>query len=98
MMELTHEQKALNYYKSAALQGGRQPWPMPQFVPKTVLLLFSVKSDVDALRARAGEYPCTSNKWGAISIEVEGRLLGIRLGEFEVLEWQPNPHIEKEGE
>lgn len=39
----------------------------------------------------AGQYSCHCNKWGAVSvIDRDGKLLGFRPYEFEIIEWVDN--------
>lgn len=39
-----------------------------------------------------GEYDCSCNQYGAVSVKAsDGTMLGVRLEEFEPLEWVPNP-------
>lgn len=95
MSEPTDEQKALNYYKAGAMQGGRGPWPKPAYVPKRIMLTTFVCSDIPGekflLNAKSGtEHECESNPYGAVSININGEWLGVRLNEFTVLEWQEN--------
>ncbi len=96
MNEPTNEQKALSYYKAGAMQKGDRRWPKPPYVPKKIRLLCNVQSDIpfnrDRLFGTAGtEYDnCESNQYGAVSINVGGEWLGVRLSEFEVIEWQEN--------
>jgi hypothetical protein len=41
--------------------------------------------------AAAGDHECESNKWGAISVKgSDGKMLGLRPAEFEVLTWRLN--------
>jgi hypothetical protein len=85
-------EKALNYYRSA-VEGRR-----PDFVPARVLLPEKVRSDVPILSqdgcgyyADAGEHDCHSNQYGAISVKAaNGKMLGIKPGEFNVIAWRPN--------
>lgn len=97
MNELTDEQKALSYYKAGAMQGrGNSQWPRPPYVPKRIRLLRDVRSDIpfrsNRLFGQAGQVydNCESNQYGAVSININGEWLGVRLNEFEVLEWQEN--------
>ena len=85
-------EKALNYYKTGAMQTGRGLWPRPQFVPKKVLIPVTVRADLDPrIFVSPGEYLVECNKYGAVSVKLEsGTMLGLKLNEFEVLEWQEN--------
>lgn len=89
-------EKALDYYKTAALQTGRGPFPRPKYIPSRVALKTVVCSDgpMPKMYAYPGiEYPVHVNPLGAVSIEVDGdgNWLGLRLDEFDVVEWQENP-------
>ncbi len=96
MDEPTNEQKALEYYKAGAMQNTRSyKWPRPAYVPKRIRLLRDVRSDIpfrDKIMGQAGQVydNCESNQYGAVSINVGGEWLGVRLNEFEVIEWQEN--------
>ncbi len=83
--EHIHAQKALNYYRSAVL-GTR-----PDYVPAKVRLPMRVRSDFDSFWADPGDHECTSNQWGAICVLANnGKQLGVKPAEFEVLEWREN--------
>lgn len=95
---MNRTQKALNYYKIACMQITHGvPAQKPRFVPKVVMVLFTVRSDVPALTrdrmvARPGKYEVHANQYGAVSAKLpSGDYLGLKLNEFEVLEWQDNP-------
>lgn len=85
-------EKALNYYRSA-FENRR-----PDFVPAKVMLLTRVRADLPFLSsdgqgfyAGPGEAECESNQWGAISVRAaNGKMLGVKPGEFEVIEWRAN--------
>jgi hypothetical protein len=84
---MTETEKALNYYRSAVEQN------RPDFVPARVKLKARVTGDgpCAATMAAAGEHDCQSNQWGAISVAAtNGRMLGIKPCEFEVIAWRPN--------
>lgn len=89
---MTDQDKALNYYRSA-LERKR-----PDYVPSRVRLPATVRSDMPAfyaddvgLVAPAGDHDCRSNQWGAISVRAEnGRLLGVKPAEFDVIAWREN--------
>lgn len=89
-------QKALSYYSAGLLDIA------PAYVPKIIELPRTVRGEYPIgprVIAKPGEYECTSNKWGAISVMTpSGHLLGIKPKEFEVVEWVENPKLEKEGE
>jgi|GEM_PF-3480368 hypothetical protein len=80
--------KELDYFRSAFLG------LTPDFVPSRVRLLVTVCGDgpFRSTRAAAGEHPCTSNRYGAISVAAEnGKLLGVKPHEFVPVEWIKNP-------
>lgn len=80
-------EKALNYYR-AGVEGGR-----PDFVPARVRLSARVCGDgpFRSTFQEPGEHDCESNQWGAVSIvATNGKMLGVRPKEFEVVAWRPN--------
>lgn len=80
-------EKELDYYKSAAQR------KTPRFVPKAVTLLKDVRGDVPGndLIAYAGVHDCSCNRHGAVSVTAaNGQMLGVRLDEFEVIQWREN--------
>jgi hypothetical protein len=94
---MSNTEMALEYYKTAALQTGKGPWPRPKYIPKRIRLLKEVRSDLAMFedrtsekRALPGEYDAHVNPLGAVSIETGDGLLGVMLNEFEVIEWQEN--------
>ena len=94
---MTNEQMALEYYKAGAMQGGKGKWPKPKFVPKIIMLPRTVRGlslpGEPRTIAKPGEYEAHCNQFGAVSVTAQnGKLLGIMLDEFEVIEWQANPH------
>ena len=85
---LADTEKALDYFRSAFLG------LTPDFVPARVRLLVTVRGDgpFRSTCAAAGEHPCKSNRYGAISVTAEnGKLLGVKPHEFVPLEWVKNP-------
>jgi len=79
---------ALDYYRSAFLG------LTPDFVPSRVQLLVAVRGDgpFRTTYAVAGEHPCKSNRYGAISVTAEnGKLLSVKPHEFAPVEWIKNP-------
>ena len=56
----------------------------------------SFRSDIPSsfhCRAPFGsEHQCKSNKFGAIHISTPGGELGVKPGEYDVLEWVENPY------
>lgn len=97
---MTNDQMATNYYKAALTQRGKH-WKKPDYVPKKIVLPRTVRSDVPfySLKAEPGEYDNVHvNQWGAVSVDINGKHLGVKPNEFEVLEWQPNPKLENKNE
>lgn len=86
---MTETEKALIYYKAVAQSTPRRPL-IPQFIPQRVELPFSVNEAANW--ARMGVYDATCNKYGAVSVDGSSGKLGIKLNEFEVVEWAQNPH------
>lgn len=87
-LRLPDTEKALDYYRSGMLH------LTPDYVPSRVRLIMVVCGDGPfcSTRAAEGEYPCTSNRYGAISITAEnGKMLGVKPGEFIPVEWIKNP-------
>jgi hypothetical protein len=91
-MTMNETEKALNYYKTGALQTGKAPWPKPQYVPDVVFIPVTVRADFEPRTfVSPGEYPVECNKYGAVSVKLEnGKLLGLRLNEFDVIKWKEN--------
>jgi len=59
-------------------------------IPRKIRLIKSVASDLPFppfLVAHPGEYQARCNQHGAVSVEVDGHLLGIKPNEMEVVEW-----------
>lgn len=87
----------LEYYKAGAMQnsGGSQK---PKFVPKIIDLPKAVRADFSPFDderaiAKAGRYEAHVNPYGAVSVVASnGKLLGVKLNEFEVVEWRQNRH------
>lgn len=81
-----------NYYR-AAFHDQRPAWvPLRVRLPKDVMSDLPIQASTPGFFALAGDHDCESNEWGAISVAAQnGRQLGIKPGEFEVLEWHPNP-------
>lgn len=92
-LQLTDDQKAAAYYKAGMLRQA------PPFIPAKVRVLCEQFGGAPFRGAgvSAGDHECTTNKWGAVSVnDRSGKLLGLRLGEFEVLVWAENPTGNKE--
>lgn len=85
-------EKELAYYKSAAMKSCD---PL-EYVPAKVRILKYVAADHPAHEAQgyfinSGSYECKSNKHGAVSVRANnGWWLGLKLDEFEVIEWRKN--------
>jgi hypothetical protein len=80
-------EKALNYYR-AIVERVR-----PDYVPSRVFLSARVSGDgiFRSTFAEAGEHDCQSSQWGTISIvATNGEDLGVKPGEFQVVEWRLN--------
>ena len=92
---MNNTQKALNYYKTAAIQN-RKSCPKPLWVPKTIILSKTIRGDFPVghhIVAEPGEYEAYCNPYGAVSVKTPNGDLGLRLDEFEVLDWQENSKI-----
>lgn len=86
-IEMTDEQKQMAYYKAGMLKKA------PPFVPARVRVLKEQFGDGPFRGAGvpAGEHDCRCNKWGAVSVSArDGKLLGLRLDEFEPVAWREN--------
>ena len=87
-MVLSDCMKALDYRRAGLEQRA------PKWVPCRVLLEGPVSGDYPighATIAEAGEHVCTSNRYGAISVQAtNGQMLGLKPAEFEPLEWRKN--------
>ena len=93
---MTDDQKATAYYKAGMLKQA------PPWVPSTVRVLREQFGDPPFRGAGvdAGEHECNCNKWGAVSVTArDGKLLGLRLDEFEPVAWRENltPNAEVTG-
>lgn len=88
--EIDSMMKALNYYKATAMQ--KSTGAMPIFVPSRIRLLKRISSDGEkTTQAGPGSFICKSNRFGVVSVRAEnGEMLGIKLHEFEPLEWVYN--------
>lgn len=82
-----HDQKAAAYYKAGIMKKA------PPFVPSRVRVLNEQFGDPPFTGAGVspGDHDCQCNKWGAVSvIDRAGQPLGLRLDEFEPIEWKEN--------
>ena len=76
------------YYKAGVLN------QLPPYLPTRVRVLRRVSGDFpfQGVVVEPGEYTCTSNRWGAVCVKaINGEDLGLRLDEFDPLEWGLNP-------
>jgi hypothetical protein len=96
---MSDEKKALEFYKTAAVQTPGS-CPRPKYIPKRILLSRTVRGvclpGSPRIIAKPGEYEAHVNPNGAVSVKTKKGLLGVMLDEFEVVEWQENPHAEEE--
>ncbi|MEW6490723.1 MAG: hypothetical protein AB1578_22775 [Thermodesulfobacteriota bacterium] len=91
---MTDHEKALAYYKTAAIQA--RPGSRPPFVPSRVRVPETVRGDgpFAGTRVLPGEHDCRSNRLGAVSVlATNGQWLGLRLDEFEPIAWRENPKV-----
>jgi len=93
-IELEHYAKAAAYYRSAVVQL-RDASQIPPFVPCRVRLERRITGDWPTghlTAAGPGEMPCIANKYGAVSVLADdGKRLGLKLDEFDPIEWAENP-------
>lgn len=85
-------QKEIGYYQAGVDQD------MPAFVPKRVVLRRQIRGDFPIghkVIAWPGVRDAHCNSLGAVSVGTTEGKLGLRLDEFEVISWQPNPHLKK---
>jgi hypothetical protein len=92
--KLARQTKAAAYYRAAVLQRA-DPSQIPPHVPCRVRLNRRITGDWPVghkTAAGPGEMDCTVNKLGAVSVLADdGKQLGLRLDEFEIVEWKENP-------
>lgn len=92
-MTMTNNDKE-RIYKFYTESGGKPP-----FVPKLVRLTQAISPDGVLPGSKMfyvganTEHYCTTNAYGAVTIYPDGRVLGVRPREFEVLKWQLNAHL-----
>jgi hypothetical protein len=89
----TDMQKCMEYYRTAAQQRA-YPMPRPRWIPSRVRIPKHVCGDGPfcTTMQKPGDYPCHCNPLGAVSVTAtNGEMLGLRLNEFEPLEWRENP-------
>lgn len=90
---MTDQEKEIEYYRAGNTQHEHGEWRKPRWVPSRVRLPSKVYGDFpfDSVSAGLGDLDCESNKNGAVSVKSsDGTMLGLRLDEFEVLEWREN--------
>lgn len=94
------KEKAINYYKAGVLQGVKNRKSgidvRPDWVPAAIEITRTVRGEGFGPRliAKPGVYIADSNQFGAVSVKLDGGMLGIKPDEFEVVEWKKNPHKE----
>jgi hypothetical protein len=80
----------IDYLQSGMTQRGNNP-VAPDWIPSRIKLPRDVRGDVPVghmVVASAGEHECQCNVWGAISVTADdGQPLGIKPGEYEILEF-----------
>lgn len=89
--------QALAYYKTG-LEQGHGLSDIPEYVPKTIVMRRTVTGMERATVAHTGaEFEARCNAYGAVSVVAEnGKLLGVKPHEFNVLQWARNPHYVEE--
>lgn len=93
MAEITDSEKAVKYYQAGHTQHKGGAWAKPPFVPSRVRLFRLCRGDGPfmGITVEPGEYECKSNRNGAVSVRAsDGSMLGLRLDEFEPIEWREN--------
>jgi hypothetical protein len=66
---------------------------LPPYLPSRVRVPRLVRGfgPFSAIAVDPGDYPCESNRFGAVSVAANGGFkLGLKPSEFEVLEWVRN--------
>ncbi len=83
-----HNACAADYYRAGVERRA------PKWVPARVKLASVVRGDFPVGHtsvAEAGEHDCDCNKWGAVSVKAgNGKMLGLRPAEFDVVAWKAN--------
>jgi len=89
---MNNDQKAVLYYRAAATQRTGSDWQKPQFIPKRVRILKTVSPDspFSPLIVHPGDYTVDCNQWGAVYVKADHGDFGLKLNEFDVIEWQKN--------
>ena len=94
LAEPSFVQKLAEYYK-AGTEHRR-----PEWVPSKVVLGREVRGDMIFASTRVGPgiHECQCNQWGAISVKADnGKMLGIKWDECEIVELTANPQISRDG-
>lgn len=79
--------QALEFHRAA------QAKQAPPYVPMAIWLPNTVRGDFPIGHkavAEAGHHLCNSNRWGALSVETPGGMLGIKPGEYHATRWRRN--------
>jgi hypothetical protein len=83
----------IQFLQSSVSQRGSSPF-RPRYVPGRIRIDREVRSEMPAIFsgvARPGEYDCSSNQWGAISVIADnGKEIGIRPSECVVISMTKN--------
>ena len=93
---MTLQEKIIDYYRAGYSQRSDSgDWTLPKYLPSKVRLPKTVRSDsfgfLPEIIAPPGDYETTSNKYGAVCVIVGDKKLGVKPGEFEILEMVENP-------
>jgi hypothetical protein len=69
---------------------------IPKHIPKRVMLHKRVCADFPYIQnsqsvVEPGEHEVVCNRYGAVSVDTPGGRLGLKPGEYTVLEWTENP-------
>lgn len=87
----------IDYFEAGRSQRleDRRKHRRPRFVPSRIRIHQRVTGDWAVgheTSVEAGDHECRSNQWGAISVTASnGKLLGIKPGEFDILEMSEVP-------
>jgi len=79
--------QALEFYRAG------QAKQVPPYVPMAIWLPNTVRGDFPIgshAVAEAGHHLCNSNRWGALSVETPGGMLGIKPSEYHATRWRRN--------
>jgi len=89
---MTDQEKSIAYYRTAATQA--RTHERPKHIPCRVRITRTVRGDGPCCGTQIGpgDYDCHCNGLGAVSVTAtNGRILGLRLDEFEPIAWAENP-------